>query len=195
MILARPQAFDTSQVLYKALGAFWNKGYEATSLSELIGVMGLSKSSLYATFGGKRELFLAAFDLYREDRRVELYAILNEGEARAAIERYFRLILTDASRPGFANGCMSINQAVELAPHDPEVRSRVQGDFDMLENALAETVERGQVEGTIRLQKNSSRLLARILMISFPGLQVMVRAGKSAEWLDEALAAFISVLD
>lgn len=193
--MARPLGFDTSEVLYKALGAFWRKGYEATSLSELIGVMGLSKSSLYATFGGKRELFLAAFDLYRRDRRVELYAILNEGEARAAIERYFRLILTDASRPEFANGCMSINQAVELAPHDPDVRSRVQSDFDLFEDALAQTVERGQIEGTIRLQKNSPRLIARILMISFPGFQVMVRAGKSAEWLEEALATFISALD
>ena len=63
--MARPQEFNTAEALYKAMGVFWSKGYEGTSLADLLEATGLSKSSLYATFGDKRDLFLAAFDCYR----------------------------------------------------------------------------------------------------------------------------------
>ncbi|CAH0354224.1 TetR/AcrR family transcriptional regulator [Sphingobium sp. CECT 9361] len=192
--MARQQGFDTAEVLYKALGAFWSKGYEATSLSDLTRIMGLSKSSLYGAFGDKRQLFLAAFDLYRRDRAVELREILAAGCARAAIERYFRLIVTDAGKETFSNGCMSINQAVELAPHDPEVRARVQADFELIEEELTSTIKRGQAEGSVK-SLDAARKLARLQMVSFPGLQVMVRTGMSQEWLDEAIEELLSLLD
>uniref|UniRef100_UPI001CF1B65F TetR/AcrR family transcriptional regulator n=1 Tax=Hymenobacter terricola TaxID=2819236 RepID=UPI001CF1B65F len=66
--MARPQEFDTAAALHKAMGVFWRKGYEATSLVNLLEATGLSKSSLYSSFGGKRALFLAAFDAYRQQR-------------------------------------------------------------------------------------------------------------------------------
>ncbi len=67
--MARPQAFNTEEALHGALSVFWRKGYEATSLADLLAATRLSKSSLYATFGDKRSLFLAAFDAYRQARR------------------------------------------------------------------------------------------------------------------------------
>ena len=60
--MARLQEFNTEEALRKAMNMFWQKGYEATSLADLLEAMGLSKSSLYAAFGGNRELFIAAFD-------------------------------------------------------------------------------------------------------------------------------------
>ncbi len=64
--MARPQEFETSEALRSAMRVFWPKGYEATSLADLLAATGLSKSSLYATFGDRRRHFLAAFQKYHK---------------------------------------------------------------------------------------------------------------------------------
>ena len=138
--MARPQEFDTAEALYKAMDVFWRKGYEATSLADLLDATGLSKSSLYATFGGKREFFLAAFDAYRQGRAAEMHRILRHGPARQAIERFFRTLRRCRDARSL-RGCMSINQAVEMAP-DASIRERVIGDLQYIQAALTQEVER-----------------------------------------------------
>jgi len=192
--MARPQEFDRYDVLNKAMHLFWNKGYEATSLTDLLHATGLSKSSLYGSFGDKREFFLAAYDTYREERARQMEAILGIGPARQAIERFFRQIIEDVVNVEFSNGCMSTNQAVELAPHDAAVRSRVEKDFRLIEDALMRTIERGQSEGSVRSRVDARRL-ASLLVVAFPGFQVMVRAGSGKDRLDDALAMLIEHLD
>lgn len=191
--MARLQEFNTEEALRKAMNMFWQKGYEATSLADLLEAMGLSKSSLYAAFGGKRELFIAAFDAYREERTREMHHILDQGPARPAIARFFRKVVTDVESGDSLRGCMSINQAVELAPHDPEVRRRVFEDLALIEDALTRTIERGQADGSIRRSDNA-RNLARLLVLAFPGVQVMARAGGERTQLDAALALLLSTL-
>jgi TetR/AcrR family transcriptional repressor of nem operon len=193
-MMGRPLEFDVREALHNALGVFWRKGYEGTSLTELLNATGLSKSSLYGAFGGKRELFLAAFDAYRADRAAEMEIVLVTGPARQAVANFFENVLRDAKAKGFSNGCMSINQAVEMAPHDPEVKARVQSDFQLIEDALARTIERGQHEGSI-MNRRTPRELARLLVVMFPGLQVMVRAGGSEDRLSDALKTLLSNLD
>ncbi|WP_231716733.1 TetR/AcrR family transcriptional regulator [Burkholderia ubonensis] len=193
-MMARPREFDAAEVLHKAMEVFWRKGYEATSVVDLVDATGLGKSSLYGAFGGKRELFLAAFDAYRSDRARDMHRILDHGPARDAIETFFRMIVRDAHAPKFANGCMSINQAVEMAPHDPEVRERVQSDFQYIEDALTRVIERGQGEGSVNGTR-PARDVARLLVVAFPGLQVMVRAGYGNERLDDALRLLFLNLD
>src|SRR5512142_772696 len=111
--MARPQEFETSEVLRNAMYLFWSKGYEAASLSDILAATGLSKSSLYASFGDKRALFLAAFDAYRKERLFHLHRILNDDQpARRSIERFFRQVLTHAQGETRACGCMTANEAV-----------------------------------------------------------------------------------
>lgn len=176
------------------MDVFWRKGYEATSMADLLEAMGLSKSSLYAVFGGKRELFVRAFDAYREERAREMHQILERGPARQAIEFFFRKIVTDAGNGDSSRGCMSINQAVEMAPHDHAIRTRVFQDFVLIEDALTRTIERGQSEGSIK-SADDARNLARLLVLGFPGLQVMVRAGGDKVRLDATLNLLLSTLD
>jgi TetR/AcrR family transcriptional regulator, transcriptional repressor for nem operon len=192
--MARPQEFDTAEALHQAMGVFWRRGFEAATLAELLDPMGLSKSSLYGTFGGKRELFLAAFDAYREERARDMDRVLGEGSARVAIERFFRMIVADARAPEFTRGCMSINQAVEMGPHDPEVRDRVEADFQRMEDALTHAVIRGQWDGSV-VSSRPARDLAQLLVLAFPGLQVMVRAGRDKARLDDTLRVLLSTLD
>lgn len=172
---------------------FWRKGYEATSLSDLLQATGLSKSSLYATFSSKRDLFLAAFDAYRHGRAKVMFSVLNEAPARAAIERFFRMVISDAWTCN-GKGCMSINQAVELAPTDAEISARVREDLVEMEKLFVKTIERGQREGSVAVSMPALDL-ASILVLAFPGLQVMVRAGCEAGNIDSRVAALLAILD
>lgn len=192
--MARPQEFNVSEALHQAMNVFWRKGYEATSMADLLDAMGLSKSSLYAAFGGKRELFVAAFDAYRVEREQEMQQILARDSGREAIEHFFRKIVSDAGSDVLSRGCMSINQAVEMAPHDAEIRLRVFQDLALIEDALTHTVARGKEDGSVR-SAVEARKLARLLVLAFPGLQVMVRAGFDRARLDDTLNLLFSVLD
>lgn len=192
--MARPQEFNTADALRQAMDTFWRNGYAATSLTDLLEATGLSKSSLYATFGGKHELFVKAFDAYRKERALSMRRILEDGPARQAIERFFRDIATDVEDGAPSRGCMSINQAVEMAPRDDGIRTRVLHDFELMEEALTGTIERGQAEGSIPPGKRA-RDLARLLVLAFPGLQVQVRAGADRAQLDDTLNLLLSTLD
>lgn len=172
---------------------FWHKGYEATSLCDLLDATGLSKSSLYGTFGSKRDLFLAAFDSYRESRAKEMACILCEAPARAALESFFRLVVSDTWTCN-GEGCMSINQSIELAPHDVDVAHRVRADLQRMEKAFARVIERGQKEGSVKAQRKASDM-ASVLVVAFPGLQVMVRSGCEQACLDATVQAVLGILD
>jgi TetR/AcrR family transcriptional repressor of nem operon len=192
--MSRPQEFETTEALHQAMRAFWRKGYEATSLTDLLAATGLSKSSLYATFGGKRELFLAAFDAYRQARAEEAHQILQQQPARRAIAAFFHSLFADVNATDPMLGCMSINQAVELAPHDAAVRERVVEDLQLMEEVLTQALERGQHDGSVT-SRRPARELAKLLVLAFPGLQVMARSGYRRQELDSALNLLLTYLD
>ena len=88
--MARPKAFDEEVVLDRAVEVFWAKGYEATSIQDLVDAMGIQRGSLYATFGGKHQLFLTALDRYGEVVVKKLLAILeSKPSALESIEQFF----------------------------------------------------------------------------------------------------------
>ncbi|WP_226163864.1 TetR family transcriptional regulator C-terminal domain-containing protein, partial [Hymenobacter terricola] len=137
-------------------------------------------------------LFLAAFDAYRQQRTTDMQRVLEQEPARPAIEAFFHLLMGDLDTP--ALGCMSINQAVEMAPHDPEIRERVLTDFHRIEEALTRTIKRGQQSGSLTSPR-SPRELARLLVLAYPGLQVMARAGYARTDLDDRLRLVLVNLD
>ena len=193
--MARPLEFEASEALKSAMRVFWSKGYEAASLNDILVATGLSKSSLYATFGDKRELFLAAFEAYRRERMKHLEAILNNGQtARQSIEEFFRLGVAQVDNPEHAYGCMTANEAVELAPHDVDIQGLVEEDFQAVEDAFARAIRRGQMEGSINSDKDL-RQLARFLVVSLQGLQVMARAKVDRIFLDDTVTVMLKALD
>ncbi|GAB4208844.1 MAG: TetR/AcrR family transcriptional regulator [Roseiflexaceae bacterium] len=193
--MARPQAFDTTEVLRLAMHVFWSKGYEAASLADILAATGLSKSSLYATFGDKHALFLAAFEAYTTERMQHLHQSLNDGRpARLSIEGFFRRGVAHGSDPSQPHGCMTANEAIELGPHDPAVQQLVAQDFQATEDAFAQAILRGQNDGSIA-NRTDPRRLARVLTVSLQGLQVMARAQTGRAWLDDAVTVMLTMLD
>jgi TetR/AcrR family transcriptional regulator, transcriptional repressor for nem operon len=193
--MSRPQEFETGEVLQNAMYVFWSKGYEAASLADILAATGLSKSSLYATFGDKRELFLAAFNAYRKGRMQYMQQTLNNGLlVRQSIEAFFRQGVAHAQDEGRACGCMTANEAVELAPHDADIRRLVNEDFQAIEDVLAEAITRGQADGSIS-NRREPRVLARFLVVGLQGLQVMARAKTDPARLEDTVTIMMAALD
>ena len=189
--MSRPREFDEQLALQAAKEVFWQRGYEATSLTELLAAMGLSKSSFYETFGSKRELFLRSLGRYRDERVDTLRRLLAGGTtARQAIEALFRAAIDCESH----KGCMACNEAVELAARDADVELRVGAVMAALEELLAEAIARGQQDGSVAARMPPADL-ARLLALALNGLQVEVRAGAGQVQLKRTVGVVLRMLD
>lgn len=192
--MARPREFNEDEALLQATRLFWSKGYEGTSMADLLRATGLSKSSLYDTFGSKRDLFLAAFEAYRVERIRTMRGYLQSGPtAYAAIAAFFRMVLKHARAEDRPFGCMSCNEAAEMAPHDEEIQKLIERDFDGMENAFAEAIARGHADGSISAS-HDARQYARFLNATHHGLQIMARTRSQIDRMDDVLTVTLRAL-
>ena len=177
--MARPRTFEIDDVLDRAMLTFWEKGYEGTSLADLLEATELSKSSLYETFGNKRKLFIRTIDHFRATRLTQIEAVL---DGRLSAIDGIRKLLTmqgEHSRPTNARqGCYLGKCAVDCAPRDTDVTKRVDAGMSTIRSLFAREVERGQAAGEISNQPNAASV-GELLTATFYGLQVMSSAGAS----------------
>ena len=193
--MARQKAFDREAALDRAMGAFWRKGYTATSVEDLVARMGIQRGSLYATFGDKRSLFCSAFDRYQRVVVRELFEVLEApGSGLAAIRRFFRLRVhgaLDRSRPP---GCLVTNSAVELSRRDRGVSARVNRSLAMLEAAFLRALSRARAQGELSATRDL-RALARFLTSSAQGLSVMAKAFPERAVLEDVVEVVLIALE
>lgn len=191
--MARTPEFDRDSVLTSAMGAFWENGYEATSLSDLLEATGLSKSSLYAGFGSKHDVFLASYDCYRSHQGQHLLSVLAAHEAPDGIRAFFEEIIAGGPDPQQQFGCMTTNQAAERGAQDDAVRARVDEDYQHLEDAFTAHLLDGQAAGRVPATVDV-RAAAGALVTAFSGFQLTVRADIDRTRLHHALDFFLSPL-
>ncbi|WP_165168579.1 TetR/AcrR family transcriptional regulator [Rothia uropygialis] len=191
--MARKPDFDRAKVLGRAMSAFWEHGYEGTSLTHLLATTGLSKSSLYAAFGDKHKIFLESYDLYRKQQAANLYTTLDSRPAPEGIRTFFEHIITGGADQLQRFGCMSTNQAAELGAQDGDVRARVAEDYQLLENAFTAHLLNGQKNGTVPQTANVSAA-ASALVTAFSGFQLTVRADMDRTRLRRSLDYLLSPL-
>jgi len=191
--MGRQRAYDVDQVIDAALHAFWARGFEATSISDLVDVTGVNRASLYAGFGDKRGLFLACLQRYEaRQREGTLARLAREMEPRAAILATFDIARAPAGDCGLA-GCFMINTALELSPHDPDIRDLVQQSFGRVEAFLRERITAAQAAGTIRPDLDPART-AQALLGLLIGLRVLMRSGTRSTGTPASIAAQAEVL-
>ena len=193
--MARHKEFDREEVLERAMGLFWEKGYEATSVRDLVCRLGIGQGSLYATFGGKHDLFLAALDRYRATQEAQLAALLDgPGTAREKLRRAFEGVVAEAASGGGRRGCFLVNSAVELAPRDPETAGRVEAYAAGAEAMFGGLLARASARGEISADRDPLALV-RFLFNAMQGLRVLARGGARKEVLDDVVDVTLSVLD
>jgi TetR/AcrR family transcriptional repressor of nem operon len=190
--LARTPEFDREQVLDAALQAFWRKGYEATSLPDLLQATGLARQSLYNAFGDKRSLFLASLRRYEERELDRFSKVLDGRSVRAAIRKVFEAVLHDSARDC---GCFLVNSATELLPRDPEVGRVVASAMARQERALAEALRRGARQGELRLTPRRIEETARFLVGTLQGLRVLAKAAPDSPALRDTIAVALRAIE
>jgi TetR/AcrR family transcriptional repressor of nem operon len=194
--MARPREFDRSEALRRAMEAFWELGYEATSTADLEQRMGIGRSSFYAAFGSKDELYAEAMDAYIRDLRVRVIERLrHEGPAMQVLEEFF---LGIASR-GVPNGeplrcCMVVRASVSGGEQTPEIRARIKKAVAELDDAFHGLLQRAREQGALG-PTGKLRDTARFLTTTFQALNVAALAGRNRRELREIIRNALATLN
>ncbi len=175
--------FDTDEALAKAMDAFWARGYEATSVQDLVACMGINRGSLYATFGDKRQLFIQALRRYDAQHREAWVAALEKRRSpRRAILGAFEGAISAVLKTGSRDGCLLVNTALELSPHDEEIAGIVGHGLAEMEAFFRAKIEEGQAMGEVPARVAPTET-ARALLGLFIGLRVLSRSRPEAPLL------------
>jgi TetR/AcrR family transcriptional repressor of nem operon len=193
--MARTKDFDENEVLTRAMHLFWYKGYSGTSMQDLVDGLGISRSSLYDTYGDKHALFIKALEKYKESASGEMCNIVsNSVSAKEAIKQLFvfttRELLSDEQH----KGCFMVNSAIEVAPHDKEVSDMICQNDQQVENAFYQAIKKGQQSGEVTSKQNA-RALARFIVNTVKGLRVSAKSTTDKGVFDDIIKLTMSVLD
>ena len=192
--MSRPREFDVDLALDRALDAFWSKGYEATSLDELCEATGLSRSSLYGTFGSKRELLLQAVDRYVERRTPDLAAILAQQPVQAAFAALARQFIDQiVSGPG-RRGCFLGNCAAELPRGDRAAMVRVRQGLERTQATFRAALMQGAARKELAADADLDAL-ARFLTAGFQGLRLVGKVNPYRALLEDIARTMLRCLD
>ncbi|QRK07464.1 TetR/AcrR family transcriptional regulator [Archangium violaceum] len=193
--MGRPKTFEEDEVLERAMKQFWETGYHALSVRDLEEGTGLLRGSLYAAFGDKRALFLAALERYADLSARDLEELLAEGPTpRAGIERYLRKRMKDCTGASHHRGCLLANTAAEVAPQDPEVRALVGRRYAKMAAILEATVRAAQEHGEIDPARDA-KALAQHLIVLVQGMSVVGKTEPEAGLVRSAMRMALAMLD
>ncbi len=193
--MARPKEFDPDDVLARVMDQFWVHGYDATSMDDLVRAAGIGRQSLYDTFGGKRQLYLAALDRFASQDGAALLEILaRSAPIRDVLRAMFDTLVDISVKDRLGKGCMLTNAATTLAPSDPEVRKRVCAATESLERALAQRLAAAQRAGEIP-KRHDATALARYFASIVGAIRTTAKTVRDREHLGAIVDVALSVLD
>lgn len=173
---------------------FWERGYEATSVRDLTAGAGISTSSLYNSFGDKREIYSAALDRYRAQEREQFAARLVESaDVRPALAGMYAELI-EMLLQGPNRGSFTLNAAIELGGRDPEVTEQLRAHFDDVSDLLAGRLALAQQRGEIPTSRRP-RELARYLLFGLYSLATMVKIYPDRARLEELAGMFLAILE
>ena len=170
--MARPREFDEARVKEALMKVFWEKGYEATSMQDLVDATGLLKGSLYGAFGGKQALYMIALAHYDHTRIQGGIDMLNgEGSATEKVARLFDAVIGAAKTGLFAGGCLLCNASIEMAPVDTKIKNSVRSTIRRLQAAV-----KSAIEPAIK-QPGDATALSGVIICAYFGARVLAKAG------------------
>lgn len=186
--------FDREKVVSDALILFWQKGYAATSMQDIKATTGIKESSLYNTFGSKKELFLEALKLYAGHVGASMGALPAKEHPAEAIRIFLRQIASRACNPDTAIGCLLMNSALELGPEHQDIVDFAMEQFAQIEKWMQRTIEHAQSLGEIPADKDP-KSLARFLTYSVQSLFTIARTRPTEEFMTDIVNTTLSVLE
>ncbi|HVU57411.1 MAG TPA: TetR/AcrR family transcriptional regulator [Puia sp.] len=187
--------FDEEDVLRRGTELFWTKGYNGTSMDELTRATGLSRSSIYNSFGGKHELFMRCLRYYLNDQEGQLRGLADkirhvDQRIRAAFQYAVEDIVTDRMR----KGCMMVNTTTEMVNQDKEIAAVAAENMENMERIFTDWIKEGQAAGDIHT-KLAPQALAKHLFNTYSGLKVYGKTRPDRKTLEDIITVALSVLE
>lgn len=184
-VIGRPREFDIDEALERAMRVFWERGYEGATLADLTGAMGITKTSMYAAFGNKEQLFRKALDRYTDGPASYAARALEEPTAREAAEAFLRGAVRTVTLAG-PSGCLIVQGALPSSEgarpaHDVLVGWRTGARRDM-----EERFRRAVAEGDLPPGADPARLARYVLAVGF-GIAVQATEGVGHDELQEVV--------
>lgn len=193
--MARTKEFNEDKALDKAIEIFWHKGYNGTSAQDLVTHLGLSRSSLYDTFGDKQKLFAQSLKKYQKQSQDQIVHLFETSEnIKETLHDIFKQAVIESLEDRITKGCFMVNSSVELAMHDQEIAKIVQNNAKTMEEIFTNAVKKGQDLGHIS-KKMDAKVLARFIFNNYSGVRVLARTGeKDKQVYDDIVKAILSIL-
>jgi len=192
--MARVREFDPQEAIQGAMNVFWRSGYGDTTMEDIVSETGVSRYGLYGTFGNKKDILLAAIRHYERTIEETFWAGLRRPDARGAeIAEHWQMLRDYAEDECFCNGCLIVNVAAEVAPHDPDIAAEVQRIDAKHAELFARAIRNGQAAGEIADDVDPNGT-AKMLVALSRGGALMIRAGVKPAELEGAIQSALSFL-
>ncbi|GAB5474938.1 MAG: TetR/AcrR family transcriptional regulator [Maribacter sp.] len=193
--MPRTKQFDEKEVLNKAMELFWEKGFHATSIQDLVSHIGINRASIYDTYGDKTALFDKAFEQYRNNSLESLRNILHsEPDVKKGFQNLFQLVIDDVKTGRCTKGCFVVNTITELVPGDAALQNKLVQNSAITEALFAEYIRNGITSGNLTTSKNPEAM-AFTLFTLFSGLRVMAKIEQNPSKLSDTIAIGLTILD
>lgn len=193
--MPRTKQFDEQEVLKKAMELFWEKGFHATSMQDLVSYLCINRASLYDTFGGKEALFEKAFELYRSNSIGFLREVLDSTDSvKGRFQKLFDFAIKEAIEDESRKGCFVVNVTTELVPGDERIQVVLNENKENVEQLFVSVVQDGIEKGEISPTKDP-KTIASFLFTLYGGLRIVGKVNPNPKKLHQIVNTGLSVLD
>ncbi|KIO78021.1 hypothetical protein TH53_06220 [Pedobacter lusitanus] len=190
--MARNKAFDIDHKLTVARDLFWEKGYHATSINDLVDTLGLNRSSIYDTYGSKHELFLSSLTNYAQ-LKISEYQTAGKGadSAFSALTNIIRSVVEHTLKDD--RNCLIVKSTFEVAGKNDDIRAIIVKHGKVLQEIFASLIRKAQQNGEIGTSKDPE-VMAAFILSSFSGFWQQYILSGSREQVDKSVEFLISVI-
>ena len=190
----RPKTFYETEALTAAMNYFWEHGYDNTSLDNLLLAMNIKKSSFYATFKSKEEVFSRALILYREQNLAFLETLKKEIGPKQTLLALLSHTLDELQNIGKVKGCLLISSGKECYHRYPDLSNQIKIEFNTFNTLFTQLVTEAQELGEISKKRKAPSIAGRY-MNALNGLIVTIQAGAEQELIDDLVENLKEILE
>nr|WP_307544006.1 TetR/AcrR family transcriptional regulator [Streptomyces sp. V3I8] len=186
--IGRPRGFDTEEALQRAMVVFWEHGYDGVSLTDLTRAMGITKTSMYAAFGNKEDLFRKALERYAEGPASYSASALRETTARDVAAAYLAGSVRASTQDGCPAGCLGVQGFLAAGHLGPSAADALAAWRNDNRAHLRDRFRRAVDEGDLPAGTDPDTL-ARYLMTMANGIAVQAATGATRDELQRVADA------
>lgn len=189
--MPRVKLFNEEHALNEAMELFWEKGYNATSLSDLTERLSLGKGSFYSSFKGKRAIFDKTFDLYRKSNIENLKALLNaEKDVKIGIRKLLEFNLDQAFSDRKRKGCFVANTCSELGGSDEQIRGILLDHQKTVLKILSDYLRKGEPRTNLQTEQ-----VAGFIMTFLTGMNQEVKFNRNKTKFQNSIELIVKLMD